>query len=113
MAPDQLDRYRQAVADEMAGIDLEQVIREVTRHAIEVHGHDSLKTAPKSYPSDHSRLSLLRHKGLSAWKEWTVARWLGTVTAKQRVTDFLHATQPLNEWFTTHVGPSTVPERRR
>ena len=113
MAPDQLDRYRQAVADETTGVDLEQLIREVRRHAIEVRGHDSLKTAPKGYPGDHPRISLLQHKGITAWKEWPVARWLGTVTAKQRITGFLRATQPLSKWFITHVGPSTAPERRR
>jgi len=113
MAPDQLDRYRRAVAHEGTGTDLEQAISDVERHAIEVQGHDSLKSAPKGYPGDHPRIALLQHKSLTAWKEWPVARWLGTVTAKQRIVDFLTASQPLNEWLSSHVGPSTLPDRRR
>ncbi len=113
MAPDQLDRYRRAVAHEGTGTDLEQAISDVKRHAIEVHGHDSLKSAPKGYQGDHPRIALLQHKGLTAWKEWPVARWLGTATAKQRIVDFLTATEPLNEWLSCHVGLSTLPDRRR
>lgn len=113
MAADQLDRYRHAVADEGTGTDLEQAVRDVQRHAIEVHGHDNIKTAPKGYSIDHPRLALLQHKGLTAWKEWPVAGWLATATTKQRITGFLHATQPLNDWLITHVDATTLPQRRR
>jgi uncharacterized protein (TIGR02453 family) len=63
MATDQLDRYRHAVADEQTGTDLEQIIGDVQRHAIDVHGQHSLKTTPKGYSTDHPRLALLQHKG--------------------------------------------------
>jgi len=113
MAADQLDRYRHAVADEQTGTDLEQAVRDAQRHGIEVHGHDNLKTAPKGYSIDRPRLALLQHKGLTAWREWPVARWLATATTTQRITGFLRATQPLNDWLITHVGATTLPQRRR
>ena len=113
MATDQLDRYRHAVADEQTGTDLEQIIGDVQRHAIDVHGQHSLKTTPKGYSTDHPRLALLQHKGLTAWKERPVARWLATATTTQRITGFLRATQPLNDWLITHVDATTLPQRRR
>ena len=110
MAPDQLDRYRRAVADERAGEELVAVVAQVTGHRIEVHGHDELKTVPRGYPRDHPRADLLRNKGLVAWREWPVAAWLGTSAAKNRVVDFLRASQPLYDWLTRQVGPTTTAE---
>ena len=106
MAPGQLDRYRRAVADDRSGPGLEQAIRAVERRSIEVHGHDSLKTVPKGYPSDHPRAELLRHKGLTTWQEWPPAAWLRTAAAKTRIADFLRHCQPLTDWLSVNVGPS-------
>src|SRR6266536_3343547 len=47
MAPDQLDRYRAAVAADQTGEELERVISRIERHGIAVNGHDALKTAPR------------------------------------------------------------------
>jgi len=104
MAPDQLERYRRAVADDAAGSELAKLVAEIERQRIEVGGHETLKTIPKGYPRDHPRADLLRNKGLVAWKEWPVAAWLGTAAAKKRVVDFLHTTSPLQDWLRRHVG---------
>ena len=113
MAADQLERYRRAVADDAGGEALEKIIADLERQRVEVGGHDRVKTAPRGYPRDHPRVDLLRNKGLVAWKQWPVAAWLGTATAKRRVVDFLHATRPLRDWLDRHVGPSTVPASGR
>ncbi len=104
MAPDQLERYRQAVATEHSGKELERVIAGVRQHQIGVHGRDELKTAPRGYPADHPRVELLRYKGLVAWKEWPVESWLGTAKVLRKISDFLTAAQPLNDWLNHHVG---------
>ena len=109
MTPPQLERYRQAVAADRSGADLEQTIAAVRKQDIEVHGREVLKSAPRGYPGDHPRIELLRYKGLVAWKEWPVQRWLVTAAARQRITDFLAAAQPLNDWLARHVGPSEPP----
>ena len=106
LAPDQLERYRQAVADDRTGADLAKVIAEVEGHGIEVHGQDPLKSAPRGYPADHPRIGLLRYKGLIAWQQWPAEAWLGTAAAAGRITGFLRAARPLSTWLREHVGPS-------
>jgi uncharacterized protein (TIGR02453 family) len=111
MAPDQLGRYRAAVVADRAGAALEDLVAELRKGDIEVHGRDSLRTAPRGYPADHPRIELLRHKGLVAWKEWPVESWLTTAAAKQVVADFLIASEPLSDWLARNVGPSDEPGR--
>jgi uncharacterized protein (TIGR02453 family) len=105
LAPDQLERYRQAVADDRTGKELTKVIAEVEGHGIEVHGRDPLKSAPRGYPADHPRIGLLRYKGLVAWQQWPAEAWLGTAAAAGRITGFLRAARPLSTWLDSHVGP--------
>jgi uncharacterized protein (TIGR02453 family) len=109
MAPDQLDRYRRAVADDTSGAELAGIVGQLTADKVEVSGAASLKTAPKGYPKDHPRIELLRHKGLIAWRHWPVAAWLHTAGAKRRVVEFLRTAAPLQDWLDRQVGPSTAP----
>ena len=105
-APDQLERFREAVAADRTGKQLVRIVDELRGAGIEVSAHDVLKTAPRGYPKDHPRIELLRHKGLIAWKQWPVAAWMGTAKAKDRIVEFLHAAAPLNGWLGRHVGES-------
>ena len=113
MASDQLTRYREAVAEDVTGHELERLIESVTSQGISVQGRDVLKTAPRGYPADHPRVELLRYKGLVAWREWPVEPWLSTPAAKDRIAEFLVATAPMADWLSTHVGPSQLPEAKR
>jgi len=118
LAPDQLDRYRHAVADDVAGGELARIAGAITAGAgqdgIALMAHEVLRTAPRGYPADHERIGLLRHKGLVAWREWPVRPWLGTPAAKDHVIEFLRTTRPLAQWLDAHVGPSRAePGRRR
>jgi uncharacterized protein (TIGR02453 family) len=113
LASDQLDRYRQAVASDLTGHELERTIAGVAGHGIGVQGRDVLKTAPRGYPADHPRIELLRYKGVVAWREWPVEPWLSTPQARDHVRDFLVATRPLADWLNAHVGPSELSDARR
>jgi uncharacterized protein (TIGR02453 family) len=106
MEPDQLDRYRRAVASDATGAKLEQVIAGIEGNGYGVHGRDALKSAPRGYPGDHPRIGLLRYKGIVAWMEWPVEPWLETPAAKDRICSFLRATEPLGTWLDANVGPS-------
>jgi uncharacterized protein (TIGR02453 family) len=112
MAPDQLERYRRAVADDFTGGTLEELVAELTKQRIEVGGHERIKTVPRGYPRDHPRADLLRNKGLVAFQQWPVARWLGTAAPKKRIEEFRTTARPLGEWLAGNVGPSTLESTR-
>ena len=109
MAPDQLERYRQAVIEDRSGKRLAGIVAKARAAGLQATGHGELKTAPKGYPKDHPRIDLLRYKGLITWREWPAGAWLGTRRAKDRVVEFLRLSKPLNEWLGTNVGASTLP----
>ena len=113
MAPDQLERYRKAVAEERSGQALTSLVAEAQAAGLDITAHDILKTAPRGYPRDHPRIELLRHKGLITWREWPAGAWLGTPRAKDRVVEFFRRSRPISAWLRSHVGPSTLPERHR
>jgi uncharacterized protein (TIGR02453 family) len=111
MAPDQLERFREAVDDDGTGRALDRLVGTARSKGIEVMAHESLKTAPRGYAKDHPRIELLRLKGLVTWREWPVAAWLSTAKAKTKVADHLRASQPIARWLDEQVGPSTLPGR--
>ena len=101
--PGQLARYREAVADDRVGTELEQIVAGIEKADITIHGHGALKTAPRGYPADHPRVTLLRYKGLTTWKQWPVEPWLESAQAKDRVVSFFRTSQPLCSWLTRNV----------
>ncbi len=105
LAPDQLTRYRQGVAEDVGGAELARITAALAGQDITLIGHEVLKSAPRGYPADHPRIELLRHKGLAAFREWPVEAWLGTPAAGDRIREFLAASRPLTAWLDEHVGP--------
>lgn len=106
MAPDQLARYRQAVAEDVTGEQLRRVIAEVEGHGLDVVGEDPLKSAPRGFAKDHPRIDLLRYKGLITWQEWPTEPWMHSAKAKTRIVKLLRAGRPLQAWLDDRVGPS-------
>lgn len=112
MAPDQLERFRTAVAGDGSGTTLASVVTAIREQGYACAVNDSLKTAPKGYPKDHPRIDLLRGKGITVWQLWPPAAWLGTSKAKERVVTVLRAAVPLNEWLSEHVGGTDLDRSR-
>jgi uncharacterized protein (TIGR02453 family) len=104
LSPEQLARYRAAVAHDRLGAELEEIIAAIEQAGITVHGHGVLKSAPRGYPPDHPRIGLLRNKGLTAWRQWPVEPWLETASAKDRLVCFFRTSLPLVSWLNTHAG---------
>jgi uncharacterized protein (TIGR02453 family) len=108
MAPDQVARFREAVAADATGEPLPGLIAGTLARGLDVGhgGHDPLKRVPKPYPADHPRGDLLRWKGLVAGNELGAPGWLHTPEAKARIVAVWEAARPLNDWLDRHVGPS-------
>jgi uncharacterized protein (TIGR02453 family) len=112
MARDQLDRYRDAVADDRHGAELSKLIAKLEKAGLEVWG-ESLATAPRGYPKDHERIVLLRRKSLSLGA--TVDSDLGISRADglRFVTRTWRSTAPVTRWLDEHVGSTTMPADSR
>ena len=102
-APDQLERFRIAVADDRRGQELQRLIADAEGHGIRVSATERLRNAPRGYPNDHPRVDLLRCKDLVARTQWPAAEWLHTSAAKTRIVTTLRLLQPFGDWLETHV----------
>jgi uncharacterized protein (TIGR02453 family) len=110
MAPDQLTRYRDAVAGK-DGEKLGRIVAALVKDGYQVT-EPSFKRVPTGYPADHPRGDLLRCKGLMASRNWKPGPWLQTVEAKERVREAIKDSKPLTGWLDTQVGPSRIPARQ-
>lgn len=108
MAKDQLQRFRDAVAAEATGEEIDAITTDLARR-FSIGAIDELKTAPRGYPKDHPRIELIRRKGLMASKEFGAPKWLHTKQAVTKIRDTWEAARPMNDWLDAHVGPSTLP----
>lgn len=111
MAPDQLSRYRSAVANDATGVQLEAILAELVEAGYVVGG-EQLATRPRGVPADAPRLDLLRHKGLEVRLLLGTPDWLATPEAAEYLHDGWDEVRPLVEWLATYVGPSERPGRR-
>lgn len=102
-SPAQVDRLRRAVADDMAGAELDRAVAAVTKakHTI---GGNQLTRVPSGYDKDHPRADLLRYRTLTASREFGCPSWLSTPRAKTEITKALRSLAPLVTWLDTHVG---------
>jgi uncharacterized protein (TIGR02453 family) len=103
MEPDELARYRAAVAGP-AGAELAAIVAGLETGGVEIHGHGTLKSAPRGYPPDHPRIGLLRHKGLTTWQHWDAGPWLQAPAASERVISFFRTSAAFSSWLTSNVG---------
>ena len=112
LQPDQVDRYRRAVADDVQGPRLEAEVASLRGRDFSIEG-DRLIRTPRGHPADHPRLELLRHKSLHASRSWEPADWLQTRAALDRVRDAWRQCVGLNQWLADNVGATTAPPDRR
>jgi uncharacterized protein (TIGR02453 family) len=103
LAPEELARYRAGVAGP-DGAELAAVVDTLTAAGIEVHGHGTLKTAPRGYRADHPRIALLRHKGLTTWRHWTPEPWLASPVPAARIREFFRTSAAFCDWLAAHAG---------
>jgi uncharacterized protein (TIGR02453 family) len=111
LARDQLARYREAVADDRTGKQLEKILAALRRRKANTGGHSEVKTAPRGYSADHPRIELLRLDGITGGWVHAPGAWLQTREAAKKVRDGWRALVPLCDWVDAHVGASSLPQR--
>jgi uncharacterized protein (TIGR02453 family) len=99
----QVARLRQAVADEIAGAQLERSIKAATKASLTIGGAQ-ITRVPPGYPKDHPRAELLKHKSLTVSREFGSPAWLTTKRTRTEITKALRAMAPIVDWLDTHVG---------
>jgi uncharacterized protein (TIGR02453 family) len=99
----QVERLRRAVADDVAGAELERAVGAVRKSGLSLGGQQ-LTRVPSGYPKDHPRAELLRFKSLSAHREFGCPAWLSTKRAGTEIAKALRAVTPLVSWLDLHLG---------
>ena len=99
----QVARLRRAVADDVAGPQLERALAMVERAKYEVGGVQVTRV-PTGYDKDHPRAELLKYKTLTARRTLGAPGWLTTTRAKSEIAKGWRSLAPLTDWLDTHVG---------
>ena len=108
MPPDELERYRQAVAADSSGQELAEILDELGRHRsvqLSRGGAEPLKTAPRGFPRDHPRAELLRQKGLIATRTRTGSDLQNGARLRSFVIETFAICADLTDWLKRYVGP--------
>lgn len=105
LQPDQLARFRAAVAEEIHGAALAAIVDTLAADGWEIKG-DRLRTRPRGVDPDHPRLDLLRHRSLFAVRAWPPDDVLHERACLDRVRTAWRGLRGFNEWARDHVGVS-------
>ena len=60
-----LEKFREAIADDKRGKELERLLGSLRKKGFTVDSHDTYKRVPKGYDPDHPRAEHLKRKGLT------------------------------------------------
>ena len=106
MEPDQLERYRSAVDDDLSGEALERILADLEAQSVQTHdiGMPTLKSAPRGYAKDHPRIELLRQKGLVGYRNLAGAKLRSGGGVRDFVVETFAACEPLVDWLGEQVG---------
>lgn len=107
---DQAQRLRAAIAEDLTGSALAEILGELAGWEI---GGERLKRLPKPYEPTQPRAELLHLKSLTASRRDEPSDWLHEPACGDRVAQGWRALGPLNSWLTQQVGPTHKPSRPR
>ncbi len=99
-----LERLRNAIAADTSGRQLARIVTRLRRKGYQVDTHETLKSAPKGYSSDHPRIALLRMKDMFAGRAFKPSAWLSTSRALDRIRDVMTDVKPLTDWINKYAG---------
>ncbi|MGC4938662.1 DUF2461 family protein [Kribbella sp. DT2] len=101
--PEQIERYRAAVAGPGSGPRLVAILRKLEREGYEISG-DVLKRPLRGHPVDHPRATLLRHRSVIASQGLGCEDWIHTREAADRVLAAFTELRPLTRWLVKNVA---------
>ncbi|WP_167477911.1 DUF2461 domain-containing protein [Nocardia arthritidis] len=102
-SPAQIAQYRATVDDGVRGPELEAILARLRKAKFAIGG-EQLKTKPKGFDADHPRIDLLRHKSLTAGREFGAPDWLTTPRAGKEIRKAWETMRPFIEWLSAVVG---------
>ena len=107
MQSDELERYRQAVADDASGEELAEILAALRRRRsmqLGPGGPEPLRTAPRGYPRDQPRADLLRQKGLIATRTRSRSELQNGPRLRTFVLETFEMCSDLTDWLGRYVG---------
>ncbi|MCD4690483.1 TIGR02453 family protein [bacterium] len=103
-SPDQLRRYREAVADSKTGPALTRAITRVTRTQGYAIGEPHYKRVPRGYDADHTRAELLKYNTMYAVTESRPPKELMSSALLDYCLERWKHMMPLYRWLARTVG---------
>lgn len=99
---ERLGSFRDAIADERRGTELEKILAKLTKAGWTVGG-DRLKTSPRGYDVDHPRIELLRHKSMTLSKSYGFEPVIHTAELADKIREDWRTTTPFVEWVAANA----------
>jgi uncharacterized protein (DUF2461 family) len=107
MQSEDLERYRHAVAEDVSGEELTEILAALRRRrSLQVGpgGLEPLKTVPRGFPRDHPRAELLRQKGLIAMRTRPASELQNGPRLRSFVLETFEMCSDLTDWLGRYVG---------
>ncbi|WP_328992947.1 DUF2461 domain-containing protein [Kribbella sp. NBC_01245] len=99
---ERLAAFRDAIADERRGTELQKILAKLTKAGWTVGG-DRLKTSPRGYDADHPRIDLLRHKSMTLSKSYGFEPVIHTAELADQIREDWRTTTPFVEWVASNA----------
>jgi len=103
MDKDAIQLFRQAVADDRKGAELQKLVDRLQADGFHASSHEQLKRVPPPFPQDHPRAELLKLKGLAVSIDDLPEELMPSPEFADWVSDRLHRAAPVALWLEKHV----------
>lgn len=98
---ERLAAIRAAIDHRHHGPELEKIVAKLRKAGWEIGG-TTLETSPRGWDADHPRIELLRHKSLTAMRDYGFDEIIHTPELVDRIRNHWRATTPLVDWVARH-----------
>jgi uncharacterized protein (TIGR02453 family) len=104
MDKDAIQVFRQAVADDRKGGELQKLVDKLQTAGFHISSHEHLKRVPPPFPQDHPRGDLLKLKGLAVSVDDLPEELMPSHDLVDWLSDRLHRLAPAAQWLEKHVA---------